>query len=134
MGWLAECNPSEEDERCIEEILLLEEELFQDDDRAVRWPIIQLYRNLLVAAMNTFILNPIYKTVAVIPVFLAFVVHDCFRKSFKHVYLNYLQIMTSVCLLVISVCNVLPANSTIFEVGSMEIVGKMTERRANNVE
>ena len=106
MGWFTEYIPSDEDEQCIIEILQLEDELFKENDRVVRWPIIQLYRNLLIVALNTFILNPIYKTVAVIPVFLAFAVHDCLRKPFKHVYLNNLQILTSVCLLIISVCYV----------------------------
>ena len=106
MGWFTEYIPSDEDEQCIIEILQLEDELFKENDRVVRWPIIQLYRNLLIVALNTFILNPIYKTVAVIPVFVAFIVHDCLRKPFKHVYLNNLQILTSVCLLIISVCYV----------------------------
>ena len=64
-----------------------------------------------------------YKTVALIPVFIAFVVHDGFRKPFKHVYLNYLQILTSVCLLATSVCNVLPAFSLIFDVMVVSAMG-----------
>ena len=109
-------NPSDEDQRCIKEILLLEEELFQENERAVRWPVVQLFRNLLVPMLNTFILNPIYRSVILIPVFLIFVIHDSFRKPFKHIYLNYLQVLTSACLLLINACNVVPSVSIFFDV------------------
>ena len=109
-------HPSDEDKRCITEILLMEEVLFQQNDHAVRWPIIQLYRNLLVAVLNTFILNSMYRSLVLLPVFLLFIVHDSFRKPFKHVYLNHLQILTSVCLQMINMCNVLPSMSIIFDV------------------
>ena len=109
-------NPSDEDERCIKEILLLEEELFKENDRAIRWPIIQLYRNLLVAVLNTFILNTIYRRVVLLLVFGLFIVHDGRRMPFKHVYLNYLQVLTSVCLLFINACNVVPSFSMFFDV------------------
>ena len=108
-------NPSEEDERCITEILQLEEELFKEDDGGIRWPIIQLYRNLLVAVLNTFILNTIYRSVVLIPVFMLFGFHDALRKPFKQAYLNYLQMLTSGCLLVINACNVLPSMSVVFD-------------------
>ena len=115
--------PSDEERRCIEEILLLEEELFREDDAAVRWPIIQLYRNLLVAVLNTFILNAIYRSVALCPVFMIFIVHDSHRMPFKHNYLNYLQTLTSACLLVINACNTLPSISIVFDVMVMSSMG-----------
>ena len=69
-------NPSKEDERCTKEILLLEEELFVENDRAVHWPVIQLYRNLFVAVLNTFMLNDIFRSMALLPVFMIFGLHD----------------------------------------------------------
>ena len=116
------CNHSEEEERCIDEILLLEEELFWNDDQSVRWPIIQLYRNLLVAALNTFIINTIYRSVLLFPVFLFLSIHDCLRKPFRHMYLNYLQMMTSACLLIINACNNLASFSVVFD---LMVVSKM---------
>ena len=109
-------NPSDEDQRCIKEILLLEEDLFKEDDHAIRWPVIQLYRNLLVAVLNTFILNTIYRTVVLLLVFGLFIIHDARRMPFKHVYLNYLQVLTSACLLFINACNVVPSMSIFFDV------------------
>ena len=109
-------NPSDDDERCIKEILLMEEDLFQPNDRAIRWPVIQLYRNLLVAVLNTFILNTIYRTVVLFLVFGLFILHDARRMPFKHVYLNYLQVLTSVCLQFINACNVVPSISIFFDV------------------
>ena len=108
-------NPSDEDERCIKEILLLEEELFKEDDRAIRWPVIQLYRNLLVAVLTTFILNTIYRSVVLLVVFGFFNLHDAYRKPFKHVYLNHLQVLTSTCLLFINGFNIVPSVSIFFD-------------------
>ena len=123
MVGLNEYHASDEDERCIDEILLLEEGLFSDDDRAVRWPVIQLYRNLLVVVLNTFILNPVYRSLALLPVFLFFSVHDARRMPFKHLYLNYLQMLTSTCLLIINVVNVLPSFSLMFDVMVISLMG-----------
>ena len=114
---------SDEDERCIKEILLIEEELFKEDDAAMRWPVIQLYRNLLVAVLTTFILNSIYRSVILIPLFLIFTVHDALRKPFHNIYLNYLQIMTSACLLTINACNILPSFSIIFDLSVLSAMG-----------
>ena len=113
----------EEDKRCMKEILQLEEELFRQDDRAIRWPIIQLYRNLLVAVLNTFIINPIYRSVVLFPVFLIFAVHDSRRMPFRHIYLNYLQMLTSACLLIINACNILSSISIVFDVMVMASMG-----------
>ena len=60
-------NPSAEDERCIKEILQLEEELYQEIDGGVRWPIIQLYRNLVVVVLKSFILNTISSSDTTLP-------------------------------------------------------------------
>ena len=107
---------SEEDERCIKEILTMEEELFREDDGGLRWPVVQLYRNLLVAVLNTFILNTIYRSIVLFPVFLIFSFHDSRRMPFKNTYLNHLQMMTSACLLIINACNILASFSMVFDI------------------
>ena len=95
-----------EEARCVEEILQMEENLFKEHEKYLRWPVVQLYRNFIVVIMNIFILNPIYRTVCFIPLFLFFLVHDRWRKPYKHPYLNLLQCLSSGCLLVVSVCNI----------------------------
>ena len=81
-----------------------------------RWPIIQLYRNLLVAALNTFIMNTVYRSMVLFPIFMLFAFHDALRNPFEHVYLNYLQMLTSTCLLFINACNLVPSISIVFDV------------------
>ena len=117
-------SPSDEDELCTKEILLLEEELFNDDGRGIRWPVIQLYRNLLVAVLNNFVLNPIYRSMAFIPVFLFFALQDRHRMPFKNMFLNYLQIFTSASLLIINTCNTPASISKVFD---LMAVSGMTE-------
>ena len=120
---LTRCSSSGEEKRCIEEILQLEEELFKEEDRAIRWPIIQLYRNLIVAMLNTFVLNPIYRSLVLFPVFLIFTAHDARRMTYKHIYLDYFQMLTSACLLIINACNALPLMSIVFDVMVMSSMG-----------
>ena len=122
---LKRCHLSKEDERCIDEILLSEEELFRADDRGIRWSVVQLYRNLLVVVLNTFIINSIYRSVVLFPVFMLFGLHDALRKPFKHVYLNYLQILTSACLLMINACNNLASFSTSFDLMVVSAMGNV---------
>ena len=43
--------------RCVKEILELEETLFNCDDQGI-----QLYRNLLIVLVDTFVLNTVFKT------------------------------------------------------------------------
>ena len=69
----------------------------------------QLYRNFTVVVLNTYILNPIYRTVVFIPVFGLFLYHDRHRKPYKHPYLNALQCLSSGCLLVVAACNIPPS-------------------------
>ena len=98
---------SEEDHLCIKSILEVEESLFRSTEgRFIRWSAVQLYRNLLVVVLNTFILNPIDKSLSYIGVFLLFLTHDWRRAPYKHPYLNSLQICSTTCLLVVTACNV----------------------------
>ena len=120
---LRKYNPSAEDKRCIKEILLLEEEIFWEDDGAIRWSVVQLYRNLLVAVLNTFVINTIYRSVLLFPVFMIFGLHDARRMPFRNNYLNYLQISTSACLLIINACNNIASFSTVFDLMVLSEMG-----------
>ena len=80
---------------CVNAIMEMEETLFKTNGKDVRWPIVQLYRNLLVVLVSTFILNPLYRLLAPIPVFLMFVIHDKERDPYKHPFLNQLQTLFS---------------------------------------
>ena len=97
---------SEDEKSCVSTILDMEEELFNTKKAFFRWPVLQLYRNFTVVILNTFILNPIYRTIFFIPVFGVYLFHDSQRKPYKHPYLNVLQCLSSGCLLVITACNI----------------------------
>ena len=105
-GDLQKCSHSDEDKICIEEILKLEEEFYKEGDNTFQWSVVQLYRNLLIAVLNIFISDPIYRSISFIPMFLVFCIRDCKRSPFKHDYLNSLQVLSSACLLVITACNI----------------------------
>ena len=104
--------PSMEEKVCIEAILEMEELLFRAEDSLLQWPIVQLYRNYLVVVLNNFILNPIYRTISFILVFLFFLVHEFIRMPYKHHYLNLLQCLSSICLCAIAACNI-PASMSV---------------------
>ena len=124
---LGEYCPSEEEKRFTKKILELEEELFSEDGGAVPWSSIQLYRNLLVVMLSTFIVNNMYRSVFLFPVFMISGLHDILRKPFEHHHHNYLQMLTSGCLLVVTSCNVIPSISIIFDVKSMSSMGRITK-------
>ena len=127
MFGLGEYCPSEEEKRFTKKIIELEEELFSEDGGAVPWSSIQLYRNLLVVMMSTFIVNNMYRSVFLFPVFMISGLHDILRKPFEHHHHNYLQMLTSGCLLVVTTCNVIPSISIIFDVKSMSSMGRITK-------
>ena len=102
----------EEEENCTNEILQIEEELYKYDNKVMRWPVIQLYRNLFVVILDIFILHREYKILGFLALFMIFALHDRCRMPFKHPYLNQLQVMTSVCLFLVATCSVLPAVSS----------------------
>ena len=102
LGTLEEIHHTKHEERCMEEILLLEEELYRPSNEEMRWPVIQLYRNLLVVVLDIFILNREYKILWLAVLFVAFSLHDRYRMPFKHEYMNQLQRLTSACLFLIT--------------------------------
>ena len=97
-----------EEEVCRVGLLEPEEMLFCESDgwNAMSWPVVQLYRNLVIVLLNTFVVNPTYRCLSFIIVHLLFVIHDRNSLPYKHPYLNGLQLLSSRCLLVITVCNI----------------------------
>ena len=114
---------SMEEEACIKEILALEEALFKDDDKSMRWPVVQLYRNLLVVILQTFILNAVFRSLWFFLIFLVFLVHDWYRQPYKHPFLNFLQPLTSGCLLLVNVCSVPSSFSSVGNVMALPNMG-----------
>ena len=94
-----------EERKCTQGILEMEEMLFRLDDRGLRWPVVQLYRNLLAVVLNTFVLNRFYMSISCSIVFVFFLLHDRNRMPYRHPYLNYLQTSTSAALLIVNACN-----------------------------
>ena len=106
---------STEDDKCAEVILEMEEMLFKAGDHMLRWPVVQLYHNLLVVVLNTFILNRFYMTISYFVVFVCFLLHDRYRMPYKHPYLNCLQELTSAALLIVNACAIPASTSSILD-------------------
>ena len=86
-------------------ILELEEELFVAESKGIRWPVIQLYRMLVVVFVDTFVLNHVFKSLWFSVIFVVFLFHDWYRMPFKHQFMNHLQRLTSLCLFLVNVCS-----------------------------
>ena len=97
---------NEEEENSVRAILEIEEELFDGESNGIRWSVVQLYRMLVVVLIDTVVLNPAYKSLWFSAIFVAFFVHDWYRLPYKHVYLNNLQRLTSICLFLVNLCSV----------------------------
>ena len=115
-------NLSTDEKLCIENILDGEETLFRANPGQFRWPVLQLYRSLLIAVLSIFMLNPFYRSMAFLLLFLSFAVHDLHRMPYKHPYLNIVQVMSSCCLLLITACNI---PSSISFMGDIMVVPHM---------
>ena len=113
------CMPNKEEEKCIKTILELEEDLFNTESKGVRWPIIQLYRMLIIVLVRIIVLNPIFKSSLFSVMFLCFVVHDWYRMPFKHLFLNHLQRLTSVCIFLVNLCSVPSAFSSVGDINTV---------------
>ena len=98
---------SKDDELYIQRVLINEETLFNIDDRHLfRWPVIQLYRNLLIVFVNIFILNPFYRCLTYVLLLFIFFTHDIHRMPYKHLSLNRLQKLSSLFLILVTLCNI----------------------------
>ena len=94
-------------------ILQLKEQLFYETSNSIRWPVVQLYRMLFIVVVNTFVLNPVFKSLWFSGVFLLFALHDSKRMPFKNPFLNQLQRLTSVCLFFVNLCSAPSAFSSL---------------------
>ena len=113
---LVKPNISEEERKCSQRVLELEEMLLKETDGKLRWPVVQLYRNLFVVVVDIFIHNPVYRSIIFIPLFVLFLLHDRYRIPYKHPSLNFLQSQSSALLLITTACNIPAAFSTVFDV------------------
>ena len=97
-----------------------EELLFRETEgHSFGWTVVQFYRTFGIAALNTFIVNPVYRLMAYTALIMVFIVHDIIRKPYKDEYLNFLQALTSCSLVVIVLCNMIPAMSFLVDVRSV---------------
>ena len=109
----------EEEKRCTKEILDMEETLFNSDGNKMRWPIVQLYRNLLVVVIDTFVLSPVFKSMWFSVLFIAFLIHDRYRMPYRNSYLNHLQRFTSVALFLVNLCSIPSSFSSVGDVTAL---------------
>ena len=98
---------SVEDEIFVNEILRSYEEVFRKHNHLISWPVVQLYRNFVVAAVKTFIIDPMYRSLTFLPIFCLFFVHDRSAKPFLNKSVNVLQTSSTVCLTMIVICNMI---------------------------
>ena len=70
----------------------------------------------------TFVINPVYRTLAFLPVLLGFVVHDIIRQPYKDSYLNTLQSLSSGCLVLVLGCNVVSSVSFMLDVTTIPLI------------
>ena len=99
----------DEEEECVKAILKSEEEMFRSDGNFLNWNVVQLLRSLLVVVLKTFVINPVYRLLIFIPVFGVFLLHDSRTMPFKNHSLNFLQISSTLSLLLITTCNLVNA-------------------------
>ena len=112
-------NSDEEEKKCVRTILEQEEELFTSESKGIRWPVIQLYRLLVIVVLNNTIHNPIFRILLFFAIFLAFVVHDGNRKPYHHPFLNFLQRVTSACLFLVNLCSTPSSFSSVGNITSV---------------
>ena len=111
-------------------VLEAEQELFREEDSAsLGWQIVQLYRTFLLNLLAIFLTNPVYRSLVFGATILVFIVHDRARQPYKSQYLNHVQSLSSRCLSLILLCNVIPSMSFMVDVTStlhIFLVAKMS--------
>ena len=106
-------------------ILEGEELLFKEvGNLSIGWTVVQFYRTFALSSFNIFITNQLYKQLAYGVVIIFFLRHDCRRNPYKNEYLNSLQSLTSACLMIVLLCNVIPGMSYVV---SLENVPSISE-------
>ena len=84
-----------------------EDEVYRQKHQILSWPVLQLYRSLFVAAIKSFVINPIYRTLMFLLAFFIFVLHDRSAKPFKNKNMNILHASCTICLSFIAMCNLM---------------------------
>ena len=106
-------------------VLESEKELFKECDNTMGWQSVQLYRTFVINLINTFVVNPIYRTFVYGPVFLLFGHHDAARMPYKNCNLNFMQKASSSCLFLIVACNGLASTSYLFSMSGVSYINEM---------
>ena len=96
---------SKNDAIFIEKLLESDQEVYRRSDQLLSWPVVQLYRNLLIAAVKSFVINPMYRTLTFLPIFCIFLLHDRSAKPFHNKETNVLQTSSTTCLCIIVIIN-----------------------------
>ena len=84
-----------------------DDEVYRQKYDILSWPVVHLYRSLIIAAIKTFFVNPIYRTLMFLLLFFIFVLHDRSAKPFKNKNMNILHSSCTICLTFIVMCNLL---------------------------
>ena len=98
---------SKKDAMFMENLLEDDRDVYRQHDKLLSWPVVQLYRNLLIATVKSFVINPMYRTLAFLPIFSTFLLHDRSAKPFQNKVVNILQTSSTTCLCVIVICNII---------------------------
>ena len=85
--------------------------MYKAEYKFICWNTVRLLRMLVIVMLETFFINPIHRLLIVSPIFVIFLIHDINARPFKSIRLNLLQILSSACLLLIVLCNVVFAFS-----------------------
>ena len=101
----------QEEASCIKAIMESENEMFKPGFKLIDWNTVQFVRSLIIVLFKTFLINPIYRLLVFSPIFLLFVIHDNRAMPYKHNYLNVLQILSTMSLLLLTGCNLVNAFS-----------------------
>ena len=103
----------------INELLSVEQILFtipSDSEKVMTWQVVQSYRSVVIATIRTFLISPIIRNLVYLPALTLFLVYDRTSKPFKHPYMNVLQTLSTLFLLLIAVCNIVASFSLMTDV------------------
>ena len=87
------------------------EDIFSDQENSLNWQTIQFYRTIVMNVTTIIITNPMYRYLTLAPILFLFCIHDASRKPYKDIRLNRLQVLSSRCLLLVLLCNMVASVS-----------------------
>ena len=109
-------------------ILEGEEMLYKKlENRSLSWSVIQFYRTFAIATLNTFLTNPLYRLMAYNVLVAVYIIHDGIRKPYKNSYLNALPLFASASLIIVLVCNIIPAISYLVNVRTVPLIQEVVQ-------